>query len=51
VLPAEAVSFVPGLTAAGLIEHDAGRQLVRLTVDRLKCIRPLVNLAEPGAPQ
>jgi len=39
-LPAEAASFVPRLVEAGLLEHDAERELVRLTLEGLRRITP-----------
>jgi hypothetical protein len=40
ILPADAESFVPGLVDAGLLEHDAERELVRLTLEGLRRITP-----------
>ena len=38
--PAEAASFVPRLVEAGLLEHDAERELVRPTLEGLRRITP-----------
>ena len=40
ILPADAESFVPGLVETGLLEHDEGRELVRLTFEGLRRITP-----------
>ena len=40
IVPADALSFVPGLVDAGLLEHDAERELVRLTFEGLRRITP-----------
>ena len=40
IVPADALSLVPGLADAGVLEQDAERELVRLTFEGLRRITP-----------